>query len=212
MITPNLTPEMLLRAYSSGCFPWSGRPARWYCPDPRAVFEWDEIRFSRRLMRTVRQERYKVTFDQAFRQVITACSRLHTHSWIDSDIVEQYVALHRDGFAHSVEAWLDEELVGGLYGVQIRRMFAGESMFHTRRDASKVAFYHLVQRLQELGVQLFDAQVLNPHLLTGSYRDPARCVLRSVARCPRRTGRLGRGLVGRSAVEDSRKSWGKLPR
>ena len=163
MITPTLTSDMLLRAYSSGCFPWSGRPARWYCPDPRAVFEWDQIHFSRRLLRTVRQERFKVTFDQAFRQVITACSRLHTHSWIDSDIVEQYVALHRDGFAHSVEAWLDEELVGGLYGVQIRRMFAGESMFHTRRDASKVAFYHLVQRLQELGVELFDAQVLNPH-------------------------------------------------
>ena len=188
MITPNLTPEMLLRAYSSGCFPWSGRPARWYCPDPRAIFEWDQIRFSRRLMRTVRQERYTITFDRAFRRVITACSRLHTHSWIDPEIVEQYVAFHREGYAHSVEAWLDDELVGGLYGVQIRRMFAGESMFHTQRDASKVAFYHLVQRLRELGVELFDAQVLNPHTCslgaTEIPRDDFLCRLREALAGP----------------------------
>ncbi|MFA5508207.1 MAG: leucyl/phenylalanyl-tRNA--protein transferase [Vulcanimicrobiota bacterium] len=166
MITPTLSQETLLRAYGSGCFPWSGRPARWYCPDPRAVFEWDRIHFSRRLMRTIRQEVFRVTFDQAFAQVITACAKLHPGSWIDRDIVEQYVAFHRQGFAHSVEAWVGEELVGGLYGVQIRRMFAGESMFHTRKDASKVAFYHLVQHLQRLGVELFDAQVLNPHTIS----------------------------------------------
>jgi leucyl/phenylalanyl-tRNA--protein transferase len=163
LITATLTPEMLLRAYLSGCFPWSGRPARWYCPDPRAVFEWETIHFSRRLLRTVRQERYRITFDTAFRRVITACSHLHTHTWIDADIVDQYVVFHEQGYAHSVEAWLEDELVGGLYGVQIGRMFAGESMFHTKRDASKVAFYHLVQHLKGLGVELFDAQVLSPH-------------------------------------------------
>ena len=163
MITPTLTPELLLRAYSAGCFPWSGCPARWYCPNPRAVFEWESIHFSKRLLRTVRSGKFRITFDRAFARVITACSRLHSHSWIDEEIVKQYMKFHRQGFAHSVEAWLDGELVGGLYGVQIRRMFAGESMFHTVRDASKVAFYHLVDHLKELQVELFDAQVLNPH-------------------------------------------------
>ena len=163
LITPTLNPELLLRAYSSGCFPWSGRPARWFCPDPRAIFEWDQIYISKRLKRTVRQGVYRITFDQAFERVITACAHLHSNSWIDRDIIEQYVAFHRQGFAHSVEAWLGEDLVGGLYGVQIRKMFAGESMFHTERDASKVCFYHLVEHLKALNVQLFDAQVLNPH-------------------------------------------------
>jgi leucyl/phenylalanyl-tRNA---protein transferase len=163
MITPTLTAEMLLRAYSSGCFPWSGRPARWYCPDPRAVFEWDSIHFSRRLLRTVRKEPYRISFDQAFRRVITACARLHPNAWIDSDIIEQYVSFHEQGYAHSVEVWMEDDLVGGLYGVQVGRMFAGESMFHTRRDASKVAFFHLVQHLRAINIELFDAQVLNPH-------------------------------------------------
>lgn len=163
MITPTLTADMLFRAYSSGCFPWSGRPARWYCPDPRAVFEFESIHFSRRFLRTIKKEPYRITFDRAFRRVITRCSELHTNTWIDSDIIEQYVEFHKKGFAHSVEAWHEGELVGGLYGVQLRRMFAGESMFHTKRDASKVAFYHLVQHLRRLNVSLFDAQVLNPH-------------------------------------------------
>ena len=174
LITPSLSADLLLRAYSSGCFPWSGRPARWYCPDPRAVFDLPEIRFSKRLLRTVRQGRFEVTFDEAFRQVITACSQCHRRSWIDEEIIEHYVDFHHRGFAHSVETWEDGELVGGLYGVQLKRMFAGESMFHTRTDASKVAFYHLVQHLKDLKVELFDAQVVNPHTVNLGVREIPR--------------------------------------
>lgn len=105
-----------------------------------------------------------MTFDQAFREVIEACQYHHRESaWIDSEIVSCYVEFHRRGFAHSVEVWDDQTLVGGLYGIQIHRMFAGESMFSRERDASKVAFYHLVTKLRTLGVTLFDAQVANPH-------------------------------------------------
>ena len=162
-VTPNLTVELLFQGYAQGYFPWSGRPARWYCPDPRAIFEMEEVHFSRRLLRTIRQEKFEVTFDKAFRRVIEACSAFHESCWIDDEIVNKYVEFHRAGFAHSVEVWEERELVGGLYGVHLRRMFAGESMFHHRRDASKVGFYHLVQKLKSMNVSLFDAQVLNPH-------------------------------------------------
>lgn len=163
-VTNHLTPDDLYRGYISGLFPWSGRPARWYSPDPRAIFLLDRIRFSRRLLRTVRQARYRVTFDRAFRAVVESCREHHrAETWIDEEIVDCYVEFHRRGFAHSVEVWEDEELVGGLYGVQIHRLFAGESMFSRKRDTSKIAFYHLVKKLRSLEVMLFDAQVPSPH-------------------------------------------------
>ena len=162
-VTPGLDCHKLYQAYSHGCFPWSGRPARWYCPDPRAVFEFDNIHFSRRLLRTVRQGRYGVTYDRAFRRVVEACVEAHESCWIDDEIVRHYTEFHHQGFAHSIEVWEEEDLVGGLYGVQIHRMFAGESMFSRKRDASKVGFFHLVEKLKNSGVILFDAQVLNPH-------------------------------------------------
>ncbi len=163
-VTRLLTPDDLYRGYKSGLFPWSGRPARWYCPDPRAVFPLDGIYFPRRLLRTVRQGRYEVTFDQAFLAVIESCREHHRDgTWIDDAIVACYLEFHRRGFAHSVEIWEGRDLVGGLYGVQIHRMFAGESMFSRKRDTSKIAFYHLVEKLRSLGVMLFDAQVPNSH-------------------------------------------------
>jgi leucyl/phenylalanyl-tRNA--protein transferase len=162
-ITPRLTLERLFSAYSQGCFPWSGRPARWYCPDPRAVFEIPKIHFSRRLLRQVRRGNYEVSFDRSFRAVITACADFHATSWVDDEIIEKFVEFHEAGFAHSVEVWDEEELIGGLYGVHIAKMFCGESMFHQKSNASKIAFYHLVEKLKELEVELFDAQVINPH-------------------------------------------------
>ncbi len=163
-VTKGLSTESLLRGYTAGCFPWSGRPARWYCPDPRAIFDLENVHFSRRLLRTVRKGAFDITFDTAFRWVMESCVEAHQEScWIDSEIIEKYTAFHKQGYAHSVEAWLDDELVGGLYGVHIHGLFAGESMFSRRTDASKVAFYHLVEKLRDLKVELFDAQVLNPH-------------------------------------------------
>lgn len=178
LVTPGLSQDLLFRAYRSGCFPWSGRPAHWYCPDPRAIFDLSSIEFSRRLLRKVRQGKFKVTFDQAFEAVIEHCS-LHDDSWIDPEIVEHFCEFHRAGFAHSVEAWEGDELVGGLYGVHLRRVFCGESMFSRRSDASKICFFYLVQKLKELGVTLVDAQVLNPHTRSlGAFEVPRTEFLR----------------------------------
>ncbi len=160
-----VTPKLLLKAYEAGIFPWSDRPARWFCPDPRAVFEWKNIRISRRLARTVRQGRFEVTFDLAFRQVVLGCARHHKSTWISAGMVDAYTEIHQQGFAHSVEVWREDRLVGGLYGVLCGGAFAGESMFHFEPDASKVGFVHLVEQLRALGVTLFDAQVLTPHTL-----------------------------------------------
>lgn len=172
--TKSLSPKILLRGYSEGCFPWSESPARWYCPNPRAVFDLSDIHFSRRLKRLIRQERFRVTYDQAFTRVMRACATVHGSSWIGPKFIQNYTEFHRLGFAHSVEVWEDEELVGGLYGVHLRRMFCGESMFHKRPNASKVAFYYLVQKLKELGVELFDSQVMTPHTKNLGARDMPR--------------------------------------
>jgi leucyl/phenylalanyl-tRNA--protein transferase len=162
--TARITPELLLEAYSHGIFPWSDRPARWYSPDPRSVFELSDLRLPRRLQRVVRSQRFKVTFDQAFREVMIGCFQHHFHSpWISLPMIEVYCAFHQQGYAHSVEVWRQGRLVGGLYGVQIGAFYAGESMFHREPNASKVAFAHLVDKLRELGVVLFDSQVLNEH-------------------------------------------------
>lgn len=176
-VTECLTCDQLLQGYSYGFFPWSGKPAHWHCPDPRAIFDLERLTFPKRLLRTVRQERYRVTFDQAFRAVIEACRDHHRgNTWIDDVIIDCYTELHQRGYAHSVEVWEAEELVGGLYGVQIRKLFAGESMFSKKRDTSKIAFYHLCQKLKSLGVTLFDAQVANMHTRSLGVREIPRYV------------------------------------
>lgn len=160
-ITAEITPEHLLQAYRHGVFPWSDHPARWFSPDPRAVFELPKITFSRRLGRLLRQNQFQVTYDTAFRAVMESCSRHHWDAWISPSMIDAYCRFHRQGYAHSVEVWRSQRLVGGLYGVQIGAMFAGESMFHHESGASKVAFAHLVGKLRALGVVLLDAQVLS---------------------------------------------------
>ena len=155
--------ERLLEAYAKGIFPWSGEPVRWYSPDPRAIF-WD-IRLPRRLAKMVRRGGFTVTYDQAFDAVIRGCVEAHQDDgvWITDEFVDGYSALHRDGYAHSVEVWQGGRLVGGLYGVQLRGLFAGESMFHRASNASKVAFAFLVWQLRVLGTVLLDCQVLTEH-------------------------------------------------
>lgn len=162
--TPRITNELLLDAYSHGIFPWSDRPARWYSPDPRSIFDLETLSLPKRLHRVLRQGRFQVSFDQAFPQVMEACRRHHFEtSWISTTMIAAYREFHEAGYAHSVEVWREGRMVGGLYGVQVGAFFAGESMFHLESDASKVAFAHLVGKLRSLGVILFDSQVLTEH-------------------------------------------------
>lgn len=155
-----MSPARLLEAYGRGIFPWSGDPVRWYSPDPRAIF-WN-VRLPRKLGKMMRRGRFEVTFDADFAAVIRGCRAAHAGEgeWITERFVQAYTALHERGHAHSVEVWQDGALVGGLYGVQLRGLFAGESMFHRVSDASKVAFAHLIWHLRVIGTRLLDCQML----------------------------------------------------
>jgi leucyl/phenylalanyl-tRNA--protein transferase len=161
-----IDPELLLRAYALGWFPMgTGRRGRieWFSPDPRGILPIQTFHAPSRLRRVVRQSRFEVRIDTAFETVMRACAH-RDETWITEDILASYVSLHRLGFAHSVETWQDEQLVGGLYGVAIGGAFFGESMFHTATDASKVALVALVERLQAGGFVLLDTQWVTPHL------------------------------------------------
>src|SRR3569623_1805956 len=148
----DLSPQRLLAAYRHGVFPWysAGQPILWWSPDPRMVLYVDEFRISRSLRKTVRAGRFDVRADTAFADVVQNCARTprpgQFGTWITPAIVDAYVALHRLGYAHSIESWQDGELVGGLYGVCLGRVFFGESMFAWRNGASKVAMVALVDR------------------------------------------------------------------
>lgn len=162
----DLFPDTLLFAYSQGIFPWydESTPILWWSPDPRAIMEFSNLHISKRLARTLKQGRFQITFDQDFRAVVKGCShRPEEGTWITPQVINAYHELHRLGFAHSVEAWLNGNLVGGVYGVTLGGLFAGESMFHTETDASKVALAHLVNHLKAKGFELFDLQLLNEH-------------------------------------------------
>lgn len=166
----DFSPGTLLAAYRMGIFPWpqSRSLVPWCSPDPRAIFPLDgDPHWSRSLRRTLRRHPYRVTLDAAFEQTMRACGETRPDgTWITPEMLEGYAALHRLGWAHSVEVWDGDELVGGIYGVAIGGLFAGESMFHRRTDASKIAFASLVDRLRAGGFALFDVQVMNDHLLS----------------------------------------------
>lgn len=160
-----LTPDLLISAYCQGIFPMGHDDGSigWYDPDPRAIFPLDAFHVPRRLARTMRSGRFAVRVDSAFSQVIDACAALaddRPETWITAEVRAAYLALHHAGFAHSVECWREGQLVGGLYGVAIRGLFAGESMFHRESDASKVALVYLVHRLQRAGFVLLDSQFI----------------------------------------------------
>ena len=164
-----LSINRLLNAYRHGIFPWynPGEPILWWSPNPRLVLFPNKLIVSRSLSKTLRKNSFSVTFDQAFSAVIAACAESRKEgagTWITADINQAYNELHRLGIAHSAEAWLNGNLVGGLYGVAMGRVFFGESMFHTRTDASKVAFVRLVEQLKAWDYQLIDCQVHTNHL------------------------------------------------
>jgi len=169
-----LDPEWLLDAYTHGIFPWPAhekQPMLWWSPDPRAVIEWERVHFSRRLLQTCCGKRFGVTFNTDFKQVIRLCAETHSQdggTWLTPKMIKAYTKLHEHGYAKSVEVWHGEQmpgrrLVGGVYGVVIRGLFAAESMFHTMTDASKVALVFLLERLKERGFSLIDIQMLTPH-------------------------------------------------
>jgi leucyl/phenylalanyl-tRNA--protein transferase len=162
----DLRPGRLIEAYRNGIFPWfaRGSPVLWWSPDPRAIFELDGLHVSRRLARTVRSGRFSVTVDRDFGAVVRGCAdRDGETTWITPSMVAAYTALHRLGVAHSVEVCHEGRLAGGLYGVALGGLFAGESMFTRVRDASKVALVHTVDRLRANGFQLFDIQLRTEH-------------------------------------------------
>jgi len=168
---PELTPELLLRAYAHGYFPMAESrddpDLFWLDPEMRGILPLDRFHVSRRLARTIRADHFVVRIDTAFEQVMRACAAPrpgHEDSWINEQIIRLYTALFEQGHAHCVECWIDEQLVGGVYGVQIGAAFFGESMFSLVRDASKVALTHLAGRLRAGGFQLLDTQFLTPHL------------------------------------------------
>ena len=166
-----LTPEMLLRAYAIGLFPMAESADDphifWVEPELRGIFPLDGLIIGRSLAKTIRQERFEIRIDHDFEAVIAACagSRAHEHgTWINPTIRALFGALFRQGYVHTVEAWRDGALVGGLYGLAMGRAFFGESMFHRATDASKVALAHLAAHLRADGYNLLDTQFLTPHL------------------------------------------------
>ncbi|MGB4813221.1 MAG: leucyl/phenylalanyl-tRNA--protein transferase [Methylophilaceae bacterium] len=176
----DLSITRLLNAYHHGIFPWfsEGEPIMWWSPNPRMVLYPDELKSSKSLKKTLNNNTFEVRINTAFKEVISACSLAKRQgqagTWITNDIINGYCALHEAGFALSAECWLDNQLVGGCYGVKIGRMFYGESMFHYKTDASKVAFVHLVNYLKSQQVELIDCQMKTAHLASLGAREIKR--------------------------------------
>ena len=219
-----LTPDLLLCAYASGLFPMANDrhdpTIHWIEPRRRGVLPLERFHQPKRLRKLIRQQRFEIRIDHAFAEVILACAEPRPErprTWINDDLIALYCALHRKGYAHSVETWLDRRLVGGLYGVSLGAAFFGESMFRTERDASKVALVALVERLQAGGYALLDTQFVTDHLqrfgaieisresyqrqLRRALETPATFYSRGSAASPRR--RPGRSRAARSGSSQS---------
>jgi leucyl/phenylalanyl-tRNA--protein transferase len=165
----DLHPETLLLAYGQGIFPWPREdwPLAWFCPEERGVLDFADLHIPRSLAKARERTTLRFTIDEAFADVITACAEARRPdqpgTWIIPEMVEAYIAFHKLGHAHSVEAWDGDELVGGLYGVDAGGVFGGESMFHRRDNASKLALLHLIDHLRERGSEWMDIQTMTPH-------------------------------------------------
>jgi leucyl/phenylalanyl-tRNA--protein transferase len=158
-------PERLVAAYRAGVFPWTADPITWWSPDPRAIFELDPPHVPKSLRRVIRSGSFSVTFDRDFAGVISGCAaapRQEGATWISDPFQRAYLRLHQLGHAHSVEVWNGTDLVGGIYGVVVGGLFAGESMFHRESNASKVGLVFLMEHLVQRGFRLFDIQMLTP--------------------------------------------------
>ncbi len=167
----DLSPERIVAAYKKGIFPWfsDDQPILWWSPDPRCVVFPEKLHISKSLRKKLNKQPFKVTFDRDFPSVIQCCANSRGEeagTWITDDMLEAYIELHHLGFAHSVEVWSGNQLVGGLYGLAIGRCFFGESMFSSATDASKIAFVYLANQLKAWNYHIIDCQVENPHLLT----------------------------------------------
>ncbi len=174
-----LTPERIIAAYHRGIFPWysEGEPVLWWSPDPRAVLLPDELDISRSLRKTLKQRPFTVRSDTAFRRVMGECAAPRagqSGTWITEDVLDAYCRLHDMGIAHSIECWQDDQLVGGLYGIALGKVFFGESMFSRRADASKVALVYLTAQLTRWDYGLIDCQVSSAHLRSLGARDIPR--------------------------------------
>jgi leucyl/phenylalanyl-tRNA--protein transferase len=176
----DLCPERLLLAYSNGIFPWysEGEPILWWSPDPRLVMYPEELKVSRSLKKVIRKNIFKIRIDSAFETVMTECARVRLENqegtWIVDDMIQAYCRLHQAGFAHSVEAWQGDSLVGGLYGVSIGKCFFGESMFTRVTNASKVALAALVEHIKANDFAFIDCQITTAHLSRLGAREIAR--------------------------------------
>ncbi len=165
-----LNPEKILEAYCKGIFPWfkEGEPVLWWSPDPRFVLFPDELHVSRSMKKIFKQNKFEFRINTAFNAVIAACKKIsrkgQKNTWITDDMETVYTDLHKMGYSHSAEAWMDDQLVGGMYGIKIGDVFYGESMFSKISNASKFAFISYVQHLQKKGVQLIDCQVYTQHV------------------------------------------------
>jgi len=166
----NLKVPTLINAYSSGLFPWyaEGSPILWWSPDPRMVLYPGKMKISKSLSQSIRNKKYKVLIDADFEAVIKHCAAVprkgQAGTWITTDMIGAYIELHRDGYAHSVEIYMENQLSAGLYGVSLGRIFFGESMFHKVRDGSKIALFHLTKLLKEWDFDLIDVQQSTQHL------------------------------------------------
>ena len=171
-----LAPDILVSAYAQGIFPMGmdDGDLGWFSPDPRAILPLDRFRVSKNLRRRYASGKFAVTVNRDFAAVIAACAERDEGTWISPEIIEAYTRLHELGFAHSVEAWLNDALVGGLYGVTLGGAFFGESMFHRVTDASKVALVFLVERMKQRGFSLLDVQFLTEHLVRFGAQDIPR--------------------------------------
>lgn len=166
----DLSPERLLLAYSQGIFPWYSEeePIMWWSPNPRMILLPSELKISKSLKQSINNKKFEIKFDTLFEKVVSNCSKAprpdQEGTWITKEIKQAYKKLHKLGFAHSVETYHNDKLVGGLYGISLGKAFFGESMFFKERDASKIALFYLVQKLKEWGFHFIDAQVETEHL------------------------------------------------
>ncbi len=180
----DLSVPRLIAAYRSGIFPWfeDGQPILWWSPDPRCVIDPSSYQPSKSLRKRMRKNDFQIRVDQDFESVISSCGQRggQEGTWITEEMKSAYIALHRSGYAHSVECYMDGKLVGGLYGVSLGRMYFGESMFHRETDASKIAFHALMQMMKQVGCPLVDCQIPNPHLFSMGAVEITRSEFREV--------------------------------
>ena len=198
----DLSKERLLEAYRLGIFPWysDDQPLLWWSPDPRLVLDLKDFTISRSLRKTLKKAIFQVTFDHAFEQVIQACAVVprtaQNGTWITEEMQEAYINLHGLGYAHSVESWLGGELVGGLYGVSLGKAFFGESMFHLKTDASKVALATLVEKLKSWDFHFIDSQMTTEHMIRlGAKELPRRIFLKRLQLALRHPTKRGRWRI-----------------